>query len=72
MRYTRRKEANLPISEYRRREMLGFKPRLDHTFKWHRESDYGGNWIEIGGDGYSYGILLEAKACYKTLKGLTK
>lgn len=45
---------------------------LDRTFKWHRESKCGGNWIEFGGDGYRYGVLLQAKACYKTLKGLTK
>lgn len=45
---------------------------LDPAFKWHRECDYGGNWIELGGDGCKYGVLLEAKACYKTLKGLTE
>ncbi|MES5896949.1 hypothetical protein [Bacillus cereus group sp. RP43] len=61
--------GNLKISDVRE-SLYGW--RLDKTFKWYRESDYGENWIELGGDGYRYGVLLQAKACYKTLKGLTK
>ncbi|PGF00865.1 hypothetical protein COF71_13780 [Bacillus toyonensis] len=82
MRHTRRRQ----MFNRKQRESLGVYDRsytivyvrnklpytLDPTFKWHRECDYGGNWIELGGDGYKYGVLLEAKACYKTLKGLTK
>lgn len=27
---------------------LGLKPKLDNTFKWYREHDYGENYIEFG------------------------
>lgn len=66
------KEGTDDIRLQRHWMKLGLKPNLDPTFKWRRESKCGGNWIEFGGDGYRYGVLLQAKACYKTLKGLTK
>ncbi|MED1305102.1 hypothetical protein BK704_35085 [[Bacillus thuringiensis] serovar konkukian] len=66
------KEGTDDIRSQRHWMKMGLEPKLDPTFKWHRESDYGDNWIELGGDGYRYGVLLQAKSCYKTLKGLTK
>ncbi|HFJ9375218.1 TPA: hypothetical protein ACGW7B_005928 [Bacillus nitratireducens] len=35
---------------------------LDPTFKWHRDFEgWGENWVEFGGDEYSYGELICVK-----------
>ncbi|MEC0038318.1 hypothetical protein P4L29_28715 [Bacillus cereus] len=47
-----KKEGTDDICLQRHWMKMGLEPKLDPTFKWHRESDYGGNWIELGGDGY--------------------
>lgn len=36
--------------------------KIDPTFKWHRDFEgWGENWIEFGGDDYSYGELICVK-----------
>lgn len=37
-----------PIDFIRYCKSLGLTPQLDPTFKWHREHDYGENYIEFG------------------------
>jgi hypothetical protein len=54
---------NIRMDDKRNPNMFWFSwHHQDPTFKWHRDFEgWGENWVEFGGDEYSYGELICVK-----------